>query len=162
MLAQILTTALGFFLLVLVLRRFFWGAVLKLLDERRQRIEESFQSIEHAKRELESLQADYTRRLGTIDEEAREKIRQAIQEGRRMASEIQDEARAQSHGIIAKSKETIELELAKAKVSLRDELADMTIEAVERLLRQKLDAKADQQLVASILEELGHAEPPRE
>jgi len=162
MLEELLIQALGFVVLFLILRQFAWKPLLLLLDERRQRIEESFQSIEQAKRELESLQADYTRRLGTIDEEAREKIRQAIQEGRRMASEIQDEARAQSQGIIAKSQETIELELAKAKVSLRDELADMTIEAVQRLLRQKLDAKTDQQLVASILEELGHAAPPRE
>jgi len=157
MLTQILTTAAGFLLLVALLKRPFWGALLRVLDARRARIEQDLQEASRQRQEMEQLKQMLGRRLDTIDEEARAKIQEAIRDGRRIATEIQDDARAQAQGILAKSKETIELELAKAKVTLRDELADMTVGAVERLLRGKLDAKADQQLVASILDELGQS-----
>lgn len=155
MLTQILTTAVGFLLLVALLKRPFWGALLRILDQRRARIEQDLQEASRQRQEMEQLKQMLGRRLDTIDEEARAKIQEAIRDGRRIATEIQEDARAQAQGILAKSKETIELELAKAKVTLRDELADMTVGAVERLLRGKLDAKTDQQLVASILDELG-------
>ena len=38
MLAQIVTTALGFFLLVIILKKLFWRVILKMLDDRRMRI----------------------------------------------------------------------------------------------------------------------------
>lgn len=161
LLAQVVTNVLGFLLLVFILRKFFWNSVLRILDARRMKIEEGFRTIEQSKQALERLQQDVTQRLAKIDDEARAKIQQAILDGRRIASEIQEEARASAQAIIAKSKETIELELAKAKVNLRDQVADMTIEAVERLLKQKCDPKTDKTLVASILEELGQSETPQ-
>jgi len=154
MAAQIVTTILGFFLLVLVLRRFFWRAILNVLDERRARIEAHLREAARRQEEAERLQQELATRLTVIDEEARAKIQQAIQEGRRMAAEVQEDARAKAEQILAKSKETIELELAKAKVTLRDELADLTAEAIHRLLRERLDEKTDHRLIASILEEL--------
>ena len=163
MLAQIVTNVLGFFLLVVFLRKFFWKTVLKLLDERRRHIEEGLRSIGQSKQELVQLQADYSQRLAKIDDEARVKIQQAVLEGKRIAIEVQEEARAQAQAILAKSKETVELELAKAKVTLRDQVADMTVEAVERVLQQKLDAKTDRALVESALDELerGHVRTER-
>ena len=155
MLTQLATTVLGFFLLVAFLKKFFWSAILRMLDERRNRIEGQFRHIEQTQAKLAGLQEELTHRLTAIDEEARAKIQQAILEGKRVAGEIQEDARAQAQAVIAKSKETIELELAKAKVSLRDELADLTVEAAARLLRERCDAEADRRLVRSIIDELG-------
>ena len=106
------------------------------------------------KAELEQVQQDYRRRLAAIEDEARTKIQQAILEGKRVASEIQEQARAQSSAALTKSKEAVEMELAKAKVTLRNDVAQMTVDAVERILRRKLDAKADRELVDQILGEL--------
>lgn len=154
MLAQIGTTILGFFLLVIVLRKLFWQTILKLLDERRQRIEDGFKNLEQTRQEVARLQLDYQQRLAKIEEEARSKIQQSILEGKRISMEIQEQSRAQGAALLAKSKETIELELAKAKVTLRDQLASMTMEAVEKVLRRKLDAHTDRQLVDTVLTEL--------
>ena len=161
MLAQIATNVLGFFLLVVFLRKVFWGAVLKLLDERRRRIEEGLRTIDLSKQELARLQAEYRQRLARIDDEARGKIQQAILEGKRIAIEVQEQAREQAQAILTKSKETVELELAKAKVTLRNEVAAMTVDALERILKQKLDATTDRHLVESVLEELDGQAPHR-
>ncbi len=152
--AQIVSQAISFVLLVAVLRRFAWRPLLGVLDQRRARIEEGLRQIAQSRAEVAALQQDYATRLATIDQEARAKIQQAMLEGKRIGMEMQEEARAQAREVLAKSKETIELELAKAKVTLRDQMADMTIDAVERVLKHKLDAAGDQKLIDSILDDL--------
>ena len=154
-LQQILSQALSFLLLLWVLKRFAWKPLLGVLDARRARIEEDLRQAAATKDEMRRAQEELVQRLAKINEEAREKIQAAVQDGRRMASEIQEDARAQAQAILAKSNEAIALELAKAKVSLRDEIADMTVDAVERILRQRCDTDADRKLIASIIDELG-------
>ena len=159
-LQQIVSQALSFLLLLWVLRRFAWRPLLSLLDQRRSRIEEELRQVAQSRAELARLQEDYGRRLAAIEEEARTKLQQAILEGKRISVEIQEQARAQGSAILSKSKETVELELAKARVVLRDQVVQITMEAVERILRQKLDAKADRHLVDAVLDEL-EREPSR-
>ena len=154
---QIISQSLSFLLLLWVLRRFAWRPLLSLLDARRAKIEGDLRHAAQQKADVERLSAQLNQRLAAIDEEARAKIQQAVLEGRRIGMEVQEEARAQAQGILAKSRETIELELAKAKVSLRDEMADMAMETVERLLKHKLNPETDRRLVTSILDELGAA-----
>ena len=153
-LQQVLSQAISFLLLWMILRKLAWKPLLMALDMRRARIEEEFRQIGQSKAELARLQEDYTRRLAAIENEARTKIQQAIIEGKRVAGEIQEQARAQSSAVLTKSKEAVEMEIAKAKVTLRDDVARMTVDAVERVLRRKLDAKADRELVDQILSEL--------
>jgi len=154
LLAQLLTTLVGFFLLVVVLGKLFWRPVLRILDQRRTQIEDDLRRAAQTKQEVTQLQEAHSQKLAKIHEEARVKIQEAILEGKRISLEIQEQARAQGRTIIAKSKETIELELAKAKVTLRDQVAGMTLEAVERILHQKLDPTADRQIVDAVLDEL--------
>lgn len=153
-LQQILSQAFSFLILVWVLKRFAWRPLLSVLDQRRVRVEEEFARIEQSKTELVKLQQDYQQRIAKIEEEARAKIQHAIIDGKRIATEIQEQAREQGHVLLAKAKDTIELELDKARVTMRDQLAAMTTDAVERVLRQKLDAQRDQQLINSVLDEL--------
>lgn len=148
---QIISQALSFLILLWVLRRFAWGPLLGVLDARQARIEEELRRASEGREEMVRLQQEYAQRIAAIDEEARGKIQQAVTDGRRIAGEIREEARTQAQGIITKSKESIELELAKAKVTLRDQVAEMTMDAVERVLSKKLDAKTDRRLVDETL-----------
>ena len=149
----------GFLVLFVVLKRVAWRPLLSLLDERRHRIEEGFRQLASAKDEAARLQADYGRRLARIEDEARGKLQQAILEGKRTAMEIQEEARAQGAALMSKSKEALALELAKAKITLRDELAAMTTAAIERILHERLDAERDRRLVEEALDELERGAP---
>ena len=151
---ELVVQAVGFLLLFVILRRVAWGPLLGMLDRRRQQIENDLRQAAQQKEQLVRLQGDYAQRLAQIEEEARVKIQQAILEGKRISTEIQEEARAQSYALVNKAKGTIDLELAKAKVTLRDALAAMTLDAVERILHERLDEEKDKRLVQSVLEEL--------
>ncbi len=157
-LQQIISQILSFLLLLWVLRRFAWKPLLSVLDARREHIENELSKAARSRQEMERLQEDYQKRLAAIEDESRTKIQQAVIEGKRISGEIQEEAQSQAHAIITKAKETVEMELAKAKVTLRDQIARMTIGATERLLRKKLDEKTDRQLVDAALDELERLE----
>ena len=151
---EILTQALAFVLLVWVLKRMAWKPLLKLLEERREKIRSGLEQIEQAMRDLEKLKRDYEHARAHIEDEARQKLQQAIDEGKRVARELQDQARREARSILDKAKEDIALEVAKAKVTLRNEIADLALRATERLIEEKLDDTKDKELVLDFIEDL--------
>ena len=160
-LQQILSQLISFVLLVIILKRVAWRPLLSLLDARRAHIEQELRQAAEANAGAARLQQEYARHLAAIDEQGRATIQQAVLEGKRIALEIQEQARAQAEQLLKKSEQTIDLELAKAKAVLRDEVAAMTLDALERVLRQKVDAATDQRLIESTLDELEGAATPR-
>ena len=153
-LQEILTQAGAFILLVWVLKKMAWQPLLKLLDDRREKIEKGFEEIKTAQQGLEKLKREYEQSHARIEEEARKKMQQAIDEGKRVAREIQDAARLESRTVLEKAKQDISLEVAKAKVTLRGEIADLTLRATERMLLEKLDETKDKELVLDFIEDL--------
>ena len=151
---EILTQAGAFILLVWVLKKMAWKPLLKLLDERREKIAKGFEEIESAKKDVEKLKADYERAHAHIEEEARKKLQEAIDEGKHVARDLQESSRREARGILEKAKEDIQLEVAKAKVTLRNEIADLTLAATERVLNQKLNDTKDKELVLDFIEDL--------
>ncbi len=152
---QILTQALGFLILLFILKKIAWKPLLSLLDERREKISSEFQTIERTKSELSRLEQDYKARLAEIDAQARQRIQEAISEGQRISVEIQEKAREESKNILNKAKENIELEVAKARVELRNQVATLAIKAAEKLIKVELTEERHKRLVTEFIDEAG-------
>ena len=152
---QILTQALGFLILLFILKKIAWKPLLSLLDERREKISSEFQTIERTKSELSRLEQDYKARLADIDAQARQRIQEAISEGQRISVEIQEKAREESKNILNKAKENIELEVAKARVELRNQVATLAIKAAEKLIKVELTEERHKRLVTEFIDAAG-------
>lgn len=157
---QILVHALGFLILLAILRKFAWGALLGAMEQRSRRIASEFEGIEKAKLELDRLKQDYQQHLAKIEEEARGKIQQAVNEGRRVASEIEEEARAHARETLEKTKETIAQEVAKARVELKEQVVDLAIQATHKILQQNLDEETDRRMIEAFIREIDTLSPP--
>ena len=154
---EIVTHIVGFVVLLVLLRRFLWAPLLTALDARRTRIAQGLADVERAKADIERVKEEYSRRLTTIEDEARVKLREATLEGKRIATEIQEQARAEARQIVEEMKAKLHLEIAQAKVELRDQIVSLAIDATERLLRERLDTGKDKALVTQFLNELEDA-----
>ena len=152
---QILTQALGFLILLFILKKIAWKPLLSLLDERREKISSEFQTIERTKSELSRLEQDYKARLADIDAQARQRIQEAISEGQRISVELQEKAREESKNILNKAKENIELEVAKARVELRNQVAALAIKAAEKVIKVELTEERHKRLVTDFIDEAG-------
>jgi len=152
--SQILTQIIGFLLLLWLLKKFAWKPILQLLETRRNKIAAEFDKIEVTKQEVAQLKQDYEQQLKTIDAQARQKILEAVQEGQKIAAEIQQKARDESRQIIEKAKQNIELEIAKSKIELRNEIVNLTLQATEKMLIEKLDDRKHRELILHYIDSL--------
>jgi len=134
---------------------------LKLIDERKDKITAEFHAIEEAKKELEKLKAQYQKSLDKIEEEARGKIQAAIQEGRRVAMEIEEEARSHARATLEKTRATAALEVAKARVELKEQVVDLAIQVTHKVLQQHLDEETDRRMIEAFIKEINTLEAGR-
>jgi F-type H+-transporting ATPase subunit b len=150
----VVTHIIGFVIAVIILKRFAWGPILKLLDERREKIQGEFDLIEVSKREVAALREQYEAQIRDIEAQRRAKIQEGVAEGRRVGSEIQDLARQEAHATMVRSREEIARERDRAQVALRNDMVGMVIKAAEQLLKERLDSDEHRRLVNDYLVEL--------
>ncbi len=154
-LGEVFVQLIAFVIVFWTLKLLAWKPILKALDDRRNKIKSDLDQIESAKKEIEKLKAEYQTHLQKIEDSARGKLQEAVEEGRKIAKQIQDSARAESQATFEKAKENLDLEVAKARLVLRKEIADLAINASERILKEKMsDSKQQHDKVLDIIEEL--------
>jgi F-type H+-transporting ATPase subunit b len=152
--SQLLTHAVGFLIVFWVLKKFAWKPILQMLDDRRQKIADEFSRIETKKQETEALLLEYETRLKKIEEEARAKLNESVAEGQKIAAEIKADAQEEARSIISRAKSELERDVVKARAQLKQDLVGMTLNATERLLREKIDDKANRKLIERFLDEV--------
>lgn len=151
-LAQIFTQIVSFLVMLWVLKRFAWKPLLKLLDERRNKIQSEFDTIEEQKRDNELLALEYQEKLKAVDAKAWIIIKEAGDKGHRLLKEIEDEAHAEAKAIVAKAQDELQHEIAKAKVQLRGEIVNMTLAATQKVIETNLDTEKQKKLINDFVE----------
>jgi F-type H+-transporting ATPase subunit b len=151
---QILTHLLGFAIAVWLLKRYAWGPLLSIMEERRNKIVDEFKHIEDEKENVARLTSEYEERLKDIDNERRAKIVEAVEEGKKVAAEIKADAQQEIKDLHAKAKADLEREVAKAKVQLRDEMIALTMSAAEKVINEKLTDDKHRQLIGRFIDDM--------
>jgi F-type H+-transporting ATPase subunit b len=154
---QILTHALGFLIVLWILKKYAWGPLLGMLEERRQKIVDEFQKIDDERAATEKLKGDYEGKLKNIEVERRQKIAEAVNEANKMASDIQVEAQQKARDMINQTKEQLARDIASAKIQLKEEMVSITMSAAEKILREKLDEAKERELIGRYIEEIEKA-----
>jgi F-type H+-transporting ATPase subunit b len=151
---QLITHIIGFLLALWVLKKFAWKPILAVLDERRDKIKSSFDDIEAKKAAAEKLHQDYEAKLRTIDEEARQRLNAAVQEGEKIAGQIKDNARNEAKEMMERSKSELEQDFAKARIQLKEEIVNLTIGAAERIIHERLDQPKHRDLINRFIDDV--------
>ena len=152
---QLLTTILGFVLIVLVLKKFAWGPILDILDQRRDKIKSDFAEAEQNLQEAEQLKGNFENKLGDIKVIEREKIQEAVKRGEELATGIVTDARSQADTTRLKADADLEIEAQKARLELRDSVVNMAIGAAEKVIGERLDDDKHRKLIQEYIDNLG-------
>lgn len=144
---QVLTQLVAFLLFLWVLKVFAWKPVMEVLEQRRQKIQSEFDRIHKLEKEVEQMKEDYQSKIKLIEEEARDLRLNEVNRGKEIAEKLQEDARQ----MIAQEKQNLEqqlaVELAKAKVELRDFVVDLSIQATSKLINETLDDTRHRRMV---------------
>jgi F-type H+-transporting ATPase subunit b len=155
--SEIVAQIVNFLLLLFILRLFFWKRILKLLDERKARIASEFKNIEEAKKGVEDLRAEYDGKLNSIDTIAKTRIQEAVDESKIKAIDIIKKANLEAQKTIDSARVDIKYEIRKAKEQLKEEIVDLTISAVEGVIKEKLTEADDKKIVEEFLKDIDKA-----
>jgi F-type H+-transporting ATPase subunit b len=153
-LSEIIVQILGFGAVFFILKTFAWKKLLQVIDARRHKIDEGFQNIETQKKDLENLEQEYRQKLQHIEEEARLKIQEAAGVGLALAKDIQEKARHDSEKLLDRAKAEIEQDILKAKLSMRDQIVELSSLMTEKIIREKLDVKEHSRLIEQFMKDL--------
>ncbi len=152
---QLLTTILGFLLLLWIMRRFAWNPILDMIDQRREKVEKDYAAAERELSSAESLKADFETKLGEIKVIERERVQEAVKRGEELAGGIVEKARGEVDQTRAKGLQDLELESLKARQALRDDVVDLAIGAAEKLIGERLDEAKHRQLIEHYIDSVG-------
>lgn len=154
-LPQLLTQLVGFIILVWILKKYAWGPILDLLDQRRDKIDGDYAAAEKNLAEAEQLKGDFEIKLTDIKVIEREKVQEAVKRGEDLAEGIVGKARNQAEDLKAKADQDIELESHKAQLELRDSVVAMALGAAEKVIGERLDDNLHRKLIEDYINEIG-------
>lgn len=144
-----------FILLVILLRRMAWKPILSALKAREEGIQASLDEAKNAREEMATLKAENEDLL----RQARVERDAMLKEAREMAAKIQAEAKtsAQEEGnrLLEKAREEIRAEKMQALTEVKNQVAKLSIQVAEKVLRQEMkDPKAQSEVVDKLVSEL--------
>ncbi len=152
--SEIVAQVISFLILLFLLRIFAWKKILSLLDQRRDKIAAEFKQIEDAKHDVSRIKEELEAKLTKIQEIQQHKIEEAITKGKELTEQIRKKAQEEAQDIINKAKEDIRHELAEVKDELKEKIIDLTINAAETVIHERITKEQDKGLIREFLEKM--------
>ena len=145
-------TTIVFSLLLIILKKYAWNPILSAVDARNKSIEDALKAADKAKEEMLSLNTDNERILM----EAKKERDLLLKEGREIKesiiTEAKDKAKGEADKILITAKEQINNEKMKAITELKNQVAEMSIDIAEKILKSELaDTNKQKDLIAEAL-----------
>ncbi len=149
----LIAQTLNFIFLLVVLRLFAYGPLMKMLHDRTERIREGLQAAEKGKEAQAEANREAQEALDAARREGQGVIAQAQQVAQRLQEEGRQQAQVQAEALLERARGEIQLERDNAIGELRREFADLAIAAAEKVIGQSLDRAAHQRLIEQTLAE---------
>lgn len=152
-LPQLIAQVANFFVLLLILRFTLYKPILKMLDERKQKIAEGLNAAEIARAEAAQAQTNIQAQLDTARKEGQEIVAGAQTIAQRIQAEAREQSARDRDAALERARTEIQLERDRAIAELRGEFAGITVTAAEKVIRQSLDRQAHQRIIDETLAE---------
>lgn len=146
---------LSFGLVLFILGKFAWKPIMKGLHEREDSIEKALHAADEAKKEMLKLKAGNEQLLLQAKEERDNLMKEARQMKDAIISEARARADEEGSRIIATARESIQYEKMAALNDLKSQIATISIEIAEKIMKQELADKEKQtKLTESLLKDI--------
>ena len=145
-------TTIVFLLLLIVLKKYAWKPILAAVDERNKSIEDALKAADKAKKEMLALNTDNERILIQAKKERDALLKEGREIKDNIIAEAKDKAKIESDKILITAKEQINNEKMKAITELKNQVAEISIDIAEKILKSELSDKNKQkELIAEAL-----------
>ena len=140
----LLSQIVNFVLLIVILRLVLYEPVLKMLEQRRERIAQSMRDAERVAAAAQEAEADKSKVLDAARREAGEIRAQAARDAEKIAQEIRSRAEQEATDIRMKAQDDAQKQVSVAMTDANKQIAELAILATEQLLGRELAKKEEQ------------------
>jgi ATP synthase F0, B subunit len=146
---------LAFVVVFFILAKYGFPAIIDMVENRKKYIDESLRKAHEASERLENIQQEGE----TILQEAREKqafiMKEAAETRDAIVEKAQEKARDESARLLADAKKQIEIEKQNAIRDIRSQVAELSVQIAEKVLRQRLSSDEQQmEMIDRLLDEV--------
>lgn len=140
-LGLIIWMTIAFAILLWILAKFAWKPIMEGLKEREDSIDEALNAANKAKEEMKELEFSNEQLLKEAKEERDVILRDARKVKESIIEEARGKANVEANRIVENAKESIQFEKMAAITEMKNELASLSIEIAEKILKEELSAK---------------------
>lgn len=150
-----LFTLLNMVLTFLILKKFLFKPVNKMIDDRQKEIDDLFADATQAKEQAETMREDYSRRLAEAKDTSAQIVSEATQEANRRGDEIVRQARLDADALREKANSDIALERKKALNEVKNDISRIALDIAGKVVEKELDPKEHERLIEGFLRDMG-------
>jgi len=144
-------TIVAFFITFFVLKRYAFGPIQKMIDERRETIARSIAEADHARDEARNLLEEHKKLMQEARGEAEGIIAEARKTRDAMETRMREETEVERQRRLEETRREIAAETARALEQIRSEVADLPLAATSIVAGKKLDADRDRELISEAI-----------
>jgi F-type H+-transporting ATPase subunit b len=145
---QLFWGGLVFIILLILLTKFAWKPMLSAVNAREESIQESMDMAIKTKAEMEAMQSQNQDLLKEARIERDKMIKEASETSKRMIEESREEGKAQQQKIVAEAQKIINAEKAAAISELKTQVASLSLEIAEKVIKGELASDDKQKALA--------------
>ena len=150
-----LFTLLNFLAVLYVGKRFLWGPVMKIIQDRQKEIDDLYKDAGDAKENAKAMEAEYKEKLAVASQTGERMVKEAVARGQAREEEIIRSANAEAAAIMDKAAADIAMEKKKALNDAKDEISGMAIAIAEKVVGRELSGADHKKLIDDFIDELG-------
>ncbi len=144
-------TIVCFLIALWVLRRYAFGPIQRMIDERREQIRRSLEDADRARDEARALLEEHRKLVSQARGEAEEILAETRKTRDSMEQRMREETEQERQRRLEETRREIAAETARALEQIRSEVADLTLEAASRVVGRALDADRDRELISEAI-----------
>jgi F-type H+-transporting ATPase subunit b len=147
-------TVVCFLITLFVLKRFAFGPIQSMLDERRERIRRSIEEAERARSEARRLLEEHRALIGEARGQAEEILTEARKVAEAQRQRVKEETEADRQRRLEETRRQIEAETHRALMQIRAEVAELTLLATTKVTGKVLDDADHRRLIEDAVKDL--------
>lgn len=141
--------------LFLVMKKFLFQPVMKMIADRQQEIDDLYEDAGRSKAEAQRLEREYRLKLEAAAQTGERMVKDAVARGQKREEEIVRQANAEADAIRAKAASDIAQEKKKALNDAKDEISGLALSIAGKVVGRELTGEDQSRLVDRFIEELG-------
>jgi F-type H+-transporting ATPase subunit b len=138
-------TLLAFLVVLFILGKFAWPAILKGLKEREQGIANSLAMAEKVRAEMAQLKSENEALLAKAREERAQMLKEARDTKEKIINDAKEQAKVEANKIISDAQAAIQQQKMAALTEVKNQVGNLVIEVAEKVLRRELENKSQQE-----------------